>query len=237
MKSLQVLLLTALICSVAMGSKSARVCLYDGNTPLELADPCVPWVYRDIMVGTQLTLIVDSDEDGYWDYGELSIWDTNQNYADLAGRDYNEMTFDWEGSRFPEAGTYAAVWDFQEERLFNDILHDVNGFQLTADFDAIAGDWFIIDYNAINVGNCKVAFIDGFSLEPLYWLAFTHVPSRDFNEDDIVDFTDYAVLASYWGITDCTDPSGCGKFDLYDDDIINIDDIALFVDFWLERTN
>ncbi len=231
---MQILLLAILICSVAMGYKSARVCLYDGNTPLELADPCVPWVYRDIMAGTHLTIIVDSNADGYWDYGELSIWDTDQNYGDLDCRGAS-----CEDSILPDAGDTALAWEFQEERLLDDVLHNVNGFMFSGDSDANSGDWFIIDYNAINAGNCQVAFIDGdYSWdEPLYWLSFTHVPSRDFNKDGIVNFKDFTVLASYWGITDCTDPDNCGKTDFYEDGIIDIDDLALFVDFWLERTN
>jgi hypothetical protein len=68
-------------------------------------------------------------------------------------------------------------------------------------------------------------------------MSFTHVPSRDFNEDNIVNFADFAVLGSYWGITDCTDPDGCGRVDFYNDDTIDINDLGLFVEFWLERTN
>jgi hypothetical protein len=239
MKGLQVLMFAALMHSVAMGYKSARVCLYDGNTPLELADPCVPWVYRDVMVGTHLTIIVDSNEDGMWEYGELSIWDANQNYGDLAGRDYNEETHDWEGSRFPAAGDRARVWDFQENRLLNDFWHDVNGFQFVGDSDAVAGDWFIIDYNATGIGNCKVAFLDGdFDWDkPLYEMSFTHVPSRDLNGDHIVNFADFAVLGLYWSLTGCTDPNGCGKVDFDDSKIIDINDSLLFVEFWLERTD
>ena len=229
MKSFQILVLTALMCSVAMGWKSARVCLYDGNTPLELADPCVPWVYRDIMVGTHLTIIVNSNDDGYWAYGELSFWDTNQTYGDLDCRGS-----DCEDSILPDAGDIALAWEFQEPREW----HDVTGFMFAGDPDAIAGDWFIIDYNVMSVGNCKVAFVDGdIRDEPLYEMSFTHVTSRDFNEDGVVNFTDFTVFASYWGITDCTDPDGCGKVDFYEDAIIDIDDLALFVDFWLERTN
>jgi hypothetical protein len=222
-----------------MGAKSTRVCLFDGNTPLELADPCVPWVYRDIMVGTHLTIIVDSNKDGYWDYGELSIWDANQSYGDLAGRDFNEDTDDWKGSRFPAAGDMARVWDFQEHRRLNDVWHDVNGLTFSVNSNAIAGDWFIIDYNAISVGNCQVAFFDGdFSWdEPLYEMHFTHVPSRDFNEDSIVNFSDFAVVGLYWGITNCTDPNGCKKVDFDNNGIINMNDLKMFVEYWLERTN
>ena len=48
-----------------------RVCLADGNTPLELADPCIPFVYRPIMVGTRLTIIIDSNAEWLLGGGEL----------------------------------------------------------------------------------------------------------------------------------------------------------------------
>lgn len=231
MRNLQLLAIAILTSSVAMGAKSSRVCLFDGNTPLELADPCVLWVYRDIMVGTHLTIIVNSTDDGLWEYGELSIWGTNRDYGVLSGRDYNEITLNWEGSIFPVAGKNAKVEDYQED--------DVNRFTFYTDNDAVAGDWFIIDYNATSIGACQVAFFDGDVNwnDPLYEMSFTHVPSRDFNEDGTVNFTDFTVFASYWGIADCTDPDGCGKADFYDDDVIDVNDLGLFVDFWLERTN
>ncbi|MCJ7729293.1 MAG: hypothetical protein MUO27_05395, partial [Sedimentisphaerales bacterium] len=74
-RNLQVLVLTALMHSVVVGAVkeniSTRVYFRDSNTPLELADPNVPWVYRDIMVGTRLTIIVDSNASGSWSGGLL----------------------------------------------------------------------------------------------------------------------------------------------------------------------
>jgi hypothetical protein len=230
-RNLQVLAIAILMSSVAMGYKSVRVCLSDGDTPLELADPCVPWVYRDIMVGTHLTIIVDSNEDGLWDYGEVSIWDANRNYGVLSGRDYNEATHNWEGSRFPAAGDDAKVEDYESS--------DANAFQFHTGHDAVVGDWFIIDYNATSIGACQVAFLDcDFDWDvPLYEMSFTHVPSRDFNEDNIVNLVDFAVFGLYWGVTDCTDPNGCGKVDFDNDGTVGINDLRLFVEYWLERTD
>jgi hypothetical protein len=184
------------------------------------------------MVGTHLTIIVDSNNDGLWEYGELSIWGTDRDYGVLSGRDYNEgPPPNWEGSILPAAGDNALVQDSPED--------DVNRFTFYTKDDAVAGDWFIIDYNATNVGLCQVAFFDwDFNWDdPLYEMSFTHVPSRDFNEDNIVNFADFAVLGSYWGITNCTDPNGCGKVDFDNDPNIDINDLGLFVEFWLERTN
>ena len=230
-RNLQVLAIAIFMSSVAMGYKSVRVCLSDGNTPLELADPCVPWVYRDIMVGTHLTIIVDSNEDGLWEFGELSIQGTDREYGVLSGRDYNDVTLNWEGSRFPVAGDDAKVEGYQDD--------DANAFQFYTGHDAVAGDWFIIDYNATSVGACQVAFLDGdFDWDvPLYEMSFTHVPSRDFNEDRIVNFMDFSVFGLYWGITNCTDPDGCKKVDFDNDGIIDMNDLKMFVEYWLERTD
>ena len=66
MKNMFYFLIILCLTSGASGELSTRVCLADVNTPLELADPKVPFIYRDIMVGTKLTIIVDSNA-----YGEL----------------------------------------------------------------------------------------------------------------------------------------------------------------------
>ena len=79
-----------------------RVCLADGNTPLGLADPCIPFVYRPIMAGTHLTIIVSSDiSEDYWG-GGLYISDPY--------RDYGVLT---EGSSLEAAGPGAFVWDMR----------------------------------------------------------------------------------------------------------------------------
>lgn len=215
-----------------------RVCLADGNTPLKLADPCIPFVYRPIMVGTHLTIIIDSDANGYWDGGELSIWDTNQNHGELSGRDFNEETFDWKGSRFPAAGDMARVWDFAEIKIVDGQEHDARGFRSSGDENAIVGDWFIVDYNAISLGTCSVIFYD-WAVDwdyPLYEMSFTHVRTRDFNDDGIVNFEDFAVLGLNWQRTDCFEPENCSGTDLDADGYAGISDLRQFAEYWLEKT-
>jgi hypothetical protein len=228
MRSLQILIITALTYSVAGGAVkeniSTRVFLRDSNTPIELADPCVPWVYRDIMVGTRLAIIVDSNASGSWS-GGLLIERPELAYGDL----YCRGT-DCEDSILPDAGDMASVDRDEEDTLA--------GYLLRVRGDAVAGDWFIIDYNAISVGNCKVGlYDDNWGMDSWYEMSFTHVPSRDFNRDNTVNFADFAVLGSYWGITNCTNPNGCEKVDFDNDKTIDINDLGLFVEFWLERTN
>ncbi len=229
MRKLIILLLVFGMTSIAIGEVSTRVCLADGNTPLEPNDPNYPHVYPDIMVGTWLTIIVSSDTGGYWS-GSLAITGEDVNYGVLSCRDFNVTTDECEGSRFPEAGTGARVHPWEEL--------GVQGFDLYGHSSAVPGDWFIIDYNALEIGDCNVGFYDHSisEIDPNYYLEFSHVRTRDFNGDTVVNFVDFAVLALYWQEADCNDPNWCEGTDLGTDGSVDIYDLALFVDYWLEKT-
>lgn len=234
MKKLMVSLLFLGMASMAMGEVSTRVCLADGNTPFEPYDPNFPHVYPDIMVGTKLTIIVYSTAviTEMWG-GALTLEDANMDYGELSARDYNEQTLDYKGSRFEAAGEWAAVWDYMGEGFY--------GFMFYTDIpeNVEAGDWFIIDYAATEIGTCKVCFYDDSAPNPnvpVYELTFSHVRSRDFNQDKTVNFIDFAILASYWGAIDCSDPDWCGGADLDTDGDVDNVDLMLFADYWLERT-
>ena len=227
MKKLILLMLFFSIASVATGEVSTRVSLADGNTPLELAD-ANNYIYRDVMVGTKLTILVDSNVGEYW-LGDLTIEGSDQSYGQLFARDYNDATEDYDGSHFEAAGPEADVFRWEEP--------DINGFSFNTDFDdedIDPGEWFILDYNAIDIGDCNVVFYQDFVED--YQLSFTHVATRDFNSDTIVNFVDFAVLASYWRGTSCSGPSWCEGTDLNTDGYIDPNDLMLFVDYWLETT-
>lgn len=219
------------ISSLAAAEVSIRVCLTDGNTPLESADANTPFVYRDIMVGTKLTIIVASDAAGSW-AGGLYIEGPDRDYGVLSARGYNDAARDWEGSRFEAAGLRARV------RIVEDFLN--SGFELNSHNTATAGDWFIIDYTATQVGGSRVGLYDYTVPEnaffPVYELLFSHVPARDFDQDGTVGLADFAVFASYWGATDCTAPDWCQGADLNADGRVDGADLALFADYWLEKT-
>jgi len=221
MKKLIIVVLIFGMASVAVGEVSTRVCEADGNTPFD---------DRPIMVETKLTIIVSSDADGYWDGGALTITEGDRDYGLLSARDYNDTTLDWAGSRFEEAGDGARVWTWEEP--------GIAGFELYGDSSAVAEDWFIIDYNAIEIGDCNVGFwdyeIDWF--DPIYYLSFSHVRTRDFIKDTIVNFIDFTAIASYWQETGCNDPNWCEGTDLDTNGSVDANDLALFVDYWLERT-
>ena len=69
---------------------------------------------------------------------------------------------------------------------------------LTDGHAAYPGDWFVVDYYAEQVGICTVGLYGSLagSQVPSQTLFFTHIPSRDFNHDTMVDFKDFARLAS-----------------------------------------
>jgi len=70
---------------------------------------------------------------------------------------------------------------------------------------------------------------------PIYYLKFSHVRTRDFNIDTKVDFADFAVFASYWQ-QGCSEPGWCEGTDLDTDGNVDFDDLMLFADYWLEET-
>jgi len=225
MKKLALLILIFGIPSVAIGEVSTRVCRADGNTPLPPVEPN-SYVYPDIMVGTKLTIIVSSDTaESFW--GALIIKGINLNYGALSARG-PLIGADWSGSHLEAAGTGARVYTFEQSGFY--------GFQLCGHRSAVPGDWYIIDYNAINIGDCNVAY-DNYDInDPNYDLEFSHVRTRDFNTDTKVDFIDFAILASYWQVTDCQDWNWCEGADLDIDGDVDPNDLGLFVDYWLERT-
>lgn len=234
MKRLILLVLFLGMTSVAAGEVSTRVCLADGNTPFLPIDYNFPYIiYPDIMVGTKLTIIVDSNIDEYWS-GGLAVADANMDYGVLSCRDSNDTFPDCNESHFPPAGIGASVCIWQEGPD-----PDIDGFTLYTGYIGIEpNDWFIIDYNATNVGTCNVGFYDHSTGDkvPIYYLSFYHVRTRDFNNDTKVDFADFAVLASYWLAPDCNDPNWCEGTDLNTDSNVDLYDFALFADYWRERT-
>ncbi len=84
----------------------------DGVTPLEIVEPNHPVLYRDIMVGTRLVIMVSSDEPGsYYDPnlfgGARVLWggalyvtpdDADLGQGRLSARGYNPQTKNYDGS-------------------------------------------------------------------------------------------------------------------------------------------
>jgi hypothetical protein len=194
-----------------------KVYMADGITPLELADTNVPYVYRDITVGTKLIIVLESDSIyETWD-GILVTEDANMNYGILSG-----------GTNFPEAGMAMAYpwYDF--------------GICFTL-YDGMPGNWFAVDYDALATGKCCINLYE-FLPPPsegeilLKSLIFNQIPTGDFNEDSFVNYSDFAILASYWQQTGLYDPSQCQGADLDNDFDVDLNDLMLFSNYWLEKT-
>lgn len=221
----RVILLTVLLCliSSARGQISTRLCYPDGNTPYE---------YLDVMVGARISIVVSCDANDVMWGGGLYISEPYRDTGILAGRDYNSLTGIWDGSIFEAAGPNAEVYDYADS--------GIEGFELFGDWDGMttAGDWYIIDYDANDVGDCNVDFYDySIGSSPIYTYEITNVPTRDLDDSNTVDFADFAILTSWWFETACNGPDWCQGSDLDRNGIVDIDDLMLFTDYWLETTN
>ncbi len=226
------------------------ICRYDEKTPLEMVDPNDPTVYRDVMVGTHLTVIIRSDQGGEWT-GGLVLTHEDAAYGELQARgDYYESDFNYAQSCLPDAGEVPGIAPW-----VGPMCDDrVEGYQFSSAPDywfvekpAVPGDWFIFDYHALRTGPCRLELYnyngplgtDSLSLTPILTLALRHVPTRDFNADRVVDWRDFARLASAWRSThEEDDPNGFdAACDLDANRRIDANDVTLFFDFWLERTD
>jgi hypothetical protein len=235
-KKLLILFILTAIQTAASAALTFRVCEADGVTDFD---------YRDIMVGTKLTIITRSDSNVPWDCGifvDLDYYLVGELTARGPYIEPNDSHpyADWSGSHFPAAGDVADVIDCQ------DSIHGF-GFFCYCGTDPEPNDWYILDYSALDVGDCNLTIYDKQSTEPNFEpnsvISFHHVPTRDFyqptvpdpNVDPIVNFADYAVLADWWQ-QNCGSPGGCDGADLDDSNDVDIEDLRLFCDYWLEKT-
>jgi len=205
MKKLFVLILAALT-PVAAARVWVSVYQPGGKTPLAAVDANHPNVYREIMVGTKLTLVLSSDSSEYWT-GSLELsWD-DARYAKLSGRGYAPplpgppIRFaNYRDSCLEAAGTNATVRDLVDSSGIGLGFSSDHTPYITGGHPAYPGDWFVVDYHAEQAGPGEVGLYDLFVGHdaPIQTLSFTHVPSRDFNGDTIVNLKDFALLASRW---------------------------------------
>ena len=218
---------------VAQGEVSVQVLLRDSNeilVPVEVNSPLQYSDYGQIMEGTELAIVVGSNTVELDQYMGLYIEDDCRSYGVLADRGPNSI--------FEAAGTDASIYPADRHWAAEDKY--IKGFDLvTGEEDVYTGDWFIFDYDTLDIGDCNVVLyeivppsMNGFLIQEL---RFSHVITRDFDDDGQVNFVDFSILAYYFG-TDCTDPETCEGVNLDDYSIVDFNDLALFIDFWLEKT-
>jgi len=228
-KKLLALILALGIVPIAVGQIALEVRQADGETPFD---------GNDIIVGTELTIIVSSDSNDYWS-GGLFIAGQDRALGTLAARDYDPNTRDWTGSHYEDAGDLPRVTAWKDSEIWGFDLYTFYPVDGNSNNNStVAGDWFIIDYYADEVGDCNVGFYD-YNIswdDPNYCIGFSHVPTRDFNNDKTVNLLDYAVLASYWLVEDCNDTNWCDGADLDLDGDVDFDDLGLFVEYWPWRS-
>jgi hypothetical protein len=209
----------------------------DEKTPLAAIDPNYPTVYREVMVGTRLVIVISSDTAGYWS-GSVRIPREDLQVATLDGRGYDAERQSYQGSCLEAAGEEAQVLPFYNMNGRGYYLWTIPDRDLPGR-DTSAGDWFIFDYHARQVGLCDVLLRAGTlsSGTLLETLSFAHVPSRDFNGDAIVDFADFARFSSQWRSALDPDPNSPDAIvDLNSDRQVDLADLVSFSEYWLERT-
>lgn len=232
MRTFFVLTAVIVLAPFATAKVWTRVYRCDEKTLLAPVDAEYPTVFRDIMVGTHLVIVISSDANGFWS-GMLRVsWD-DANDVTLNGRGWDPESLHYAGSCLEAAGKDATVTDAVDMVAF--------GYSYSSDgLTAVPGDWFAFDYQAAQVGSVAVEMYDVASdyNVPVEVLSFTHVPSRDFDGDHIVNFKDLALLARTWRLPRAADANSPEtRSDLDADRRVGMSDLALLAGYWLERTS
>lgn len=205
----------------------ASIVLGDVSLSLYEEDGVTPFDNRNIMLGTKLTIIIDSDSGEYWNGGVFLVGD-NRGLGVLSARGWDPNTLDWAGSRTEKAGEWASVWEYYDSWLWGcDLYTDSYGVE--------AGNWFILDYEATAAGDPNFGFYDYSQNweEPVSTVTFNQVPNPDFDGDGVVNNDDFLHFSSYWLEYDCQEIAWCGGADLNVDTVVDMQDLALFSDYWL----
>lgn len=192
------------------------------------ANGTTPFANRQLLVGEKLVLICHSTESSFepWQ-GFIGIPNTSSSSGKLTAR--GPYVQDWVGSHLPAAGLFATVWNAQPAGF--------KGFQVSTDFEVIAGNWFVLDYEAKGVGDPNISCFELSGDPPVQVLTqqiFLHqVPTRDLSLDNQVDWLDWVIFSQNWGLETCLEPLWCSGADLNRDGLVDILDLALFTEYWL----
>jgi len=83
----------------------------------------------------------------------------------------------------------------------------------------------------------KVIATDGQAVsESPTWVFATKATNPDLSGDGIVNFEDYAILATYFWMGGCSEPNWCGGADIDWSGAVNLIDLCNMVEHWLQDT-
>lgn len=226
MKNILILVSVFGMAAIAAAQISVNVYEAGANTPFD---------GNDVMVGNSLVFIVSSDSNDYWS-GGLFIEDQDRDIGTLSGRGYDPNSRDYTGSHYPAAGDLAKVTKWMDSSMWGFDFYTFYPVDTNSEEDStITGGWFVIDYEANDVGDCNVTFYDyDISwIDPNYFITISNSPSRDLNSDGNVNSLDYSIFAYQWGADGCNDPNWCDGADLDRDSDVDYNDLDLFTEYWL----
>ena len=238
------LVILVAVTNITFGEVSTKAYLRDSNElllPVEVNMTLQYVDYGEIMAGTELAIVIDSNLAEHWS-GRLLIEGDYNDVSVLYGRGpYDDFVSGYTGSILPAAGFFAAVFPaapyWEEEEKY------VQGFDFYGDFppEVKAGDWYVIDYNGIAVGDANIALYwqqdsPPFEYGLIHHIQFLQVPTRDFDGDGSVDFQDFSIFSMYWLDSNCTDPNSCLGTNLDNYGIVELNDLMLFTEYWLKKT-
>jgi hypothetical protein len=201
---------------------------------VQLCDPCdlTPLSANQVMVGKKCSLQIYSDANDLWS-GGLFLSGEDREMGILQGRGKDPNSRDWKGSHLEAAGPMAKVYAWSDS--------EIGGFDFyTSEYSCQAGMWFLVDYLALQEGDCSVGYYDhSFSWtqpDPNTSILIENIPNVDFNDDGVVDLKDFMIFASHWLEGGCSDPEWCQHTDVNKDGEVGLTDLTSFAQYWLWGT-
>ncbi|MHC4951534.1 MAG: hypothetical protein ACYTEU_11205, partial [Planctomycetota bacterium] len=138
-------------CTVFLGI----IALSSAKVTLEIyeSDGVTLFDNRKITVGTELKLIVSSDSNDLWS-GGVFLDGESRELGFLFGSGYDPNTRDWTDCHLSDSGSEPYVYAWEDSLI--------QGFDLftSPEDDAAPGDWFVIDYVALEPGEPNVGFYE-----------------------------------------------------------------------------
>lgn len=152
MKKLLILMLVLGLASTV----NAVTVAFDANRTATIyeSDGTTEYTGADIVIGTDLVIIVDSTQTSYWT-GGIYV-ESGLTYGSLAGRGPMDGT-DYTGSHYDAAGDLATAKNYSGAGY--------DGFDFIADNTIelpnwTTGDWFVIDFECDGEGDVVLKFYD-----------------------------------------------------------------------------